>query len=297
MSARGPSKPPWFSEHSGMALFTVGCALVLAVVLGPERSPAVAAGALFVGGAMVLIGSLLPRLTGTIKITPASIEMALAERLDATRREALMRTPGHEDEAIGRAFEMLLPWLRAAELIPPAGEEPARAAGKPHAEQQPPAPPAVGASAPQPRASGPRWRWAPAAAVLVFATAAGLTVLTVQAPQQDPAPTEEPRATEEPTPQADPAPTEERTATEEPTPTEEPTLSGPGMAVLLAGVLLAGAGAAAQATRRARRRRAADEPLAGAFAVPPDVFAQRIVDELTGEQDDGGKPPFQADRT
>jgi hypothetical protein len=79
----------------------------------------------FLGCGLMLVGSLLPRLTGTIKVTPGSIELALAERLEATRREVEARAPELEEAALVRALEDLLPKLVSTGTVPDPADVPA----------------------------------------------------------------------------------------------------------------------------------------------------------------------------
>jgi hypothetical protein len=113
---RYPTEPSWLSRHSGEAMFLVGCAMVFTGLLFREGATAVTTA--FLGCGLMLVGSLLPRLTGTIKVTPGSIELALAERLEATRREVEARAPDLEEEALARAVEELLPRLTAGHVEP-----------------------------------------------------------------------------------------------------------------------------------------------------------------------------------
>lgn len=113
-------KQGWFAVHSGFALFSAGFLMVLAAVLA-QQGPAETTALILIGAAVMLIGGLLPRLAGTIKITPGSIELSLLERLEATRQEAAERVPERVDEAVGRAFLELLPQLQALNLIPTSG--------------------------------------------------------------------------------------------------------------------------------------------------------------------------------
>lgn len=121
----GTPRPPtglWFAEHSGAALFIVGTAIVFVGLLAPGQQAATTVAALFLGGGMMLIGALLPRLVGTIRISPGGIELALAERLEATRREAEQRVPAHVDQAVARAIEELRPVLGATARPVPSPE-------------------------------------------------------------------------------------------------------------------------------------------------------------------------------
>jgi hypothetical protein len=93
-------------------MFLVGCSMVFIVLLSSAETSTIITVA-FLGCGLILVGSLLPRLTGTIKVTPGSIELALAERLEATRREAETRAPELEEAALRRALEELIPTMFA----------------------------------------------------------------------------------------------------------------------------------------------------------------------------------------
>lgn len=276
---RRPATATWFGEHSGLALFGVGCVLVLAAVVTPDRGAATTAAILFIGGGMVLVGALLPRLAGTIRITPASIEMALAERLDATRREAEVRTPGHQEEAIGRAFEALLPRLRAAGVVVAADDDaPVTAGDGPsHLPDAPPQPAAAHPSASEPRSTRamrawPRLGWAAAGigvATLVLVALMPLELLVPDGGLPEPPPEATDGVLVEPPP--------------------EPS-RGVDTTVVVAVVALAAAVAAAAwvAWRpvRSRLAHASQKAVTPPFLEPPRVFARRIVDGLATEVHD-----------
>ena len=136
----------WFTAHSGVALFCAGALMVVAAVAIPRQSPAIATVLILIGAAVMLIGGLLPRLAGTIKITPGSVELALAERLEATRVEAMRRDPDRVDEAVSRAFER----MRTELLSNPPGSA---TTAVPNAGRRP-GPASVSATAPAGSASG-----------------------------------------------------------------------------------------------------------------------------------------------
>jgi hypothetical protein len=168
MDGRFEDGQTWFTQHSGAALFLAGCAMVFVGLFRGGGTTAVTSA--FLGCGLMLVGALLPRLTGTIKVTPSSIELGLAERLEATRREVEARAPELEEAALTRALEEMLPRLAAA----------ATAATAPTTATAP--------SARTGRAAG-WWRTAAVgtAAVAVFGLAAvgGLAVVTQGLPLGD----------------------------------------------------------------------------------------------------------------
>jgi hypothetical protein len=236
----------------------------------------------FLGCGLMLVGSLLPRLTGTIKVTPGSIELALAERLEATRREAEARAPELEEAALLRAVEDLLPKL----LTTDAGRDPAIV------------PPG------DDRARGPsvrgRWAWAAAGAATALVGLVGAaTVLElastrtgdVRAPPAEAPPTSDDAGADDGDDggdppefelEPDPPGTDIGTAPDPPgTPTGAPDPDdGPGSVVAVwALASLASIIALLTLVRRRARSRAAT----GGTSLdlePAPAFARRIVDDL-----------------
>lgn len=97
----------WFDNHGGVALFVLGTGMIVGGIA--RNGDAVITGAsLFVGSALAVLGVLLPRLSGTIKITPSGVELNVVQVLEATREEAARRAPDRVEEAVGRAFPRLV---------------------------------------------------------------------------------------------------------------------------------------------------------------------------------------------
>lgn len=271
MDERSGRPATWFSEHSGLLLFAVGSVMVLtALVAGLllDRSPATTVAILFIGAGMILVGALLPRIAGTIKITPGSIEMAIAERLEATRREAAQRVPGREDEAVARAMKALLAQLPvdtrdAAAQAPANGPEPAT----------PPPAPTADRSPPPTKRSMRGWQIATGAGAVaaVAMTAVLVTTLTLGGEPPDGVNTPPPGGGEQP------VPTDEQTPTPTPGPTAPATNSGQ-IAVGVASVVVVAALLLWLGWRARRVEPSLDDhvPRMG----EPQEFARRIVDGL-----------------
>jgi hypothetical protein len=67
-----------------------------------------------IGAGLTVVGVLLPRLAGTLEISPTNVKIPIAgviERLEATRQIATMRAPDRVDEAVGHAYRLLAPFL------------------------------------------------------------------------------------------------------------------------------------------------------------------------------------------
>jgi hypothetical protein len=164
MSERQPRDgTSWFTEHSGAAMFLVGCAMVFSALYIGGGTAAVTS--TFLGCGLMLVGALLPRLTGTIRVTPGSIELALAERLEATRREVETRAPGLEEAALARAVEELVPELLARRSTSPPAEDAPR---------------------PAPSRAGGRWMWATAGAAATALVMGGVLTVVPRAPDAPP---------------------------------------------------------------------------------------------------------------
>jgi hypothetical protein len=154
---RSRDGPVWFTQHSGAALFVVGCAMVFVGLFLRDGPTAVTSA--FLGCGLMLVGSLLPRLAGTIKVTPGSIELALAERLEATRREVEARAPELEEAALVRALEDLLPKL-VSTGSGPGQADPPEERGRPQAG-----------------ATRGRWTWAAAGAAIAIVGLVGVATV------------------------------------------------------------------------------------------------------------------------
>lgn len=166
----------WFGQHSGVAVFAVGVVVVIAALFGnPQQS------ALVLGGSMVVVGALIPRL-GKIRSLKIGallhLELEVAKRLDAARHEAELRAPGHEEEAIGRAFEALLPQLRAVGVLPAADSR--ESDGAP-----PSAPVRAGVPAPGRRFPWPRWGGAVVGAAAAVVAVSVLVPVLVMSPDEE----------------------------------------------------------------------------------------------------------------
>lgn len=109
-------QPTWFTRHGDLALYFAGLLMVLGGI-AVESQVAVKTALILIGAAIILVGGLLARITGTIKISPQGIEIPVAaviEWLEATRQEAQRRVPDRVEEAIGQAFLDLIPFLSSA---------------------------------------------------------------------------------------------------------------------------------------------------------------------------------------
>lgn len=99
-----------FARHADWALFVAG-GVALAGGLLTQQDTAVTMLVVLVAAALLLTGALLPRLSGTIKVSPTGIELQVLERLESTRAEAERVAPDHVTEALYRAYIELRPFL------------------------------------------------------------------------------------------------------------------------------------------------------------------------------------------
>lgn len=99
-----------FVRHADWALFVAG-GVALAAGLFTQQDTAVTMLVVLVAAALLLTGGLLPRLSGTIKVSPTGIELQVLERLESTRAEAERIAPDHVTEALYRAYIELRPFL------------------------------------------------------------------------------------------------------------------------------------------------------------------------------------------
>lgn len=101
------AQPSWFARIGDVALFLVGALMSAAgvFVVAAEPSRVVL---FLLGAGLMVMGALLPRLSGTIKISPGAVELTVIQQLEATRREAEQHVPDRVEEAVGLAFQRLL---------------------------------------------------------------------------------------------------------------------------------------------------------------------------------------------
>lgn len=110
------ARPPVFARNADIGLFLAGILMVTAGVFVVDE----AAGQsilILIGAGLMVIGALLPRLSGPIKISPGSVEMTVVQRLEATRKEAEQRIPDRTEEAVGLAFKDLAESGRLAQVL------------------------------------------------------------------------------------------------------------------------------------------------------------------------------------
>jgi hypothetical protein len=103
---------------------------VAMIVFGVTLEDKAAAESLLIllGTGLIVVGVLLPRLSGTLEISATGVKIpieSVLERLEVTRREAQVHAPDRVQEAVGRAYEILAPLLAAGEdlrfaVAPPA---------------------------------------------------------------------------------------------------------------------------------------------------------------------------------
>lgn len=279
---RREPKQSWFVSNSGGALFLAGFTMLLFafVVLLLEKNGGVATALIVLGTAVILIGGLLPRLSGIIKITPTSIELSLAERLEATRQVAAERAPESVQEAVGRAFEELVPQLQARGLLPEAATAQGSAeatAGHSLARTELESRTATRKMA----RSFSAWRKALAVASLVVVGAVlGISLFAMARTIEDAQTALEPPAVEVELREELPV----DSGGDEAPPTQPPLLSERQTAPVLVAVAL---GLSLLAVLLAwlwvvRRRRIANATEHLPPLEPPAVFAQRIVDDIAG---------------
>lgn len=124
-------RTPAFSRHGDAALYAVGALMIGAGVL-IENQAAVKTVLVLVGAGLVLVGVLLPRVTGTIEMGPQGIKIPIAvvARLEATRLEAEQKAPDRVSEAVGRAYQALLPVIASGDDLHSAIRTPSPPAGQ-----------------------------------------------------------------------------------------------------------------------------------------------------------------------
>jgi len=243
------ARPPVFARIADIGLFLAGILMIAAAVFLVDE----AAGQsilILLGAGLMVIGALLPRLSGTIKISPGSVEMTVVQQLEATRREAEQRIPSRTEEAVGLAFKKLAESGQLAQML---------------AETHPP--PTTEA---RPRKAALR-RLAPAAAAVALLLIAA--TFLVQPFAADPA-----------SPPLDGgAPPTPGVAPSIPSPNPELESESPSIATFIAltsAVAVLATGGIIFAMR-ARRHRAQVEAESRSGEESPEVFGRRIVDELT----------------
>lgn len=101
------AQPSRFARIGDFALFLVGALMSAAgvFVVAEEASRVVL---FLLGAGLMVIGALLPRLSGTIKISPGAVELTVIQQLEATRLEAERHVPDRVEEAVGLAFQRLV---------------------------------------------------------------------------------------------------------------------------------------------------------------------------------------------
>lgn len=109
-------RTPAFSRHGDAALYAAGALMIGAGVI-LENQAAVKTVLVLVGAGLVLVGVLLPRVTGTIEMGPQGIKIPIAvvARLEATRLEAEQKAPERVSEAVGKAYQALLPLIASGD--------------------------------------------------------------------------------------------------------------------------------------------------------------------------------------
>jgi hypothetical protein len=108
------TRPSVFARFVDAALFVVGAVMVAAGVVEEGAGQAVL---ILVGAGLMVMGAVLPRLSGTIKISPGLVEMTVVQQLEATRKEAERRIPEQTEEAVGLAFQKLMESGRLTDLL------------------------------------------------------------------------------------------------------------------------------------------------------------------------------------
>jgi hypothetical protein len=103
------ARTPTFSRVADMGLFVMGALMLASGVLVAvvAKNGTVGTILIFLGFAALLLGALLTRLSGTIKITPTSIELTVIQALEATRRHAELTIPDNVEMALGLAVRDL----------------------------------------------------------------------------------------------------------------------------------------------------------------------------------------------
>ncbi len=109
-------RTPAFSRHGDAALYAAGALMIGAGVI-LENQAAVKTVLVLIGAGLVLVGVLLPRVTGTIEMGPQGIKIPIAvvARLEATRLEAEQKAPERVSEAVGKAYQALLPLIASGD--------------------------------------------------------------------------------------------------------------------------------------------------------------------------------------
>src|SRR5919106_1866009 len=113
------TRPSLFARFVDAALFVVGGLMVAAGIIEEGAGQAVL---ILVGAGLMVMGAVLPRLSGTIKISPGLVEMTVVQQLEATRKEAEQRIPEQTEEAVGVAFQKLVHSGQLSDLL--AGAQP-----------------------------------------------------------------------------------------------------------------------------------------------------------------------------
>jgi hypothetical protein len=198
------------------------------------------------GTGLMVMGALLPRLSGTIRISPGSLEMTVIQQLEATRREAEQHLPDRVDEAVGLAFQRLVQSGAIVGAVTPGART---------SEEPSPEPPRAA------RHRGLPWRLVPAglAALLLFFVVGG--VLVLPGGESPPEPADRP-----PAPTLSPSGDNAWGA-------EEWFAAG----AITVAVVVAVAGLAILVSRRRRSAVVADGSAPQAEA---DRFARRIIEEM-----------------
>ena len=115
------TRPSVFARFVDAALFVVGAVMVAAGIVEEGAGQAVL---ILVGAGLMVMGAVLPRLSGTIKISPGLVEMTVVQQLEATRREAERRIPEQTEEAVGLAFQKLVESGQLTDLLAKAHTPP-----------------------------------------------------------------------------------------------------------------------------------------------------------------------------
>jgi len=251
-SATVKTRPSIFARFGDLALFLTGALTIAAGVVEEGAGQAVL---LFIGATLVIVAAVLPRLSGTIKLSPGSVELTVVQQLDATRREAERRVPDQTEEAVGLAFEKLVESGQVANLL------------------------AAQAPAPRPKNSRLQYRRSPrlglvvAAGVLLFGVVVGGVLIGETARFNLGGPTEEGR----PTPGIEATP---------PVPERSPSDSAAVWPLVFGAVVALGVVAIALAAAKVRRRKELTKA-SSSRSESPEVFARRIVEEVVSNRPSG----------
>jgi hypothetical protein len=110
-----------FGRFVDVALFIVGALMVAAGIVEEGAGQAVL---VLVGAGLMVMGAVLPRLSGTIKISPGLVEMTVVQQLEATRQLAEQQIPDQTEEAVGLAFQKLVESGQLSDLLAKAQAPP-----------------------------------------------------------------------------------------------------------------------------------------------------------------------------